>query len=186
MFDYRIDDEQLINLRARVLRRIGLILMFTALATQATFALEDFTLTVWVCGLAVGAITTLAILHRAGVITGLDRAVDAHAAATLLSQELGVRRKLDDGAVRGCVYVLRDVDVTGWYKIGKTTKPVERIGHFDTHLPFAVSVVHIIPAKDCTQLETVLHRQFADKRMRGEWFALSDSDVQWIMRMEAN
>lgn len=83
----------------------------------------------------------------------------------------------------GTVYVIQDADVTGYYKIGKTQQPADRIGHFDTMLPFNVRVVHLITSKDCNALETVLHRHFASKRVRGEWFALTDADVQWIKQM---
>jgi hypothetical protein len=82
-----------------------------------------------------------------------------------------------------CVYILQDIDVTGYYKIGKSTKPRSRIGHFDTKLPFRVRVVHIIPTTDCSALERRLHRQYASKRKRGEWFALDDADVQAIMQI---
>jgi hypothetical protein len=84
---------------------------------------------------------------------------------------------------QGTVYIIQDIDVTGYYKIGKTQQPVDRIGHFDTMLPFDVQVVHLITSKDCNALETVLHRHFASKRVRGEWFALTDADVQWIKQM---
>jgi hypothetical protein len=36
---------------------------------------------------------------------------------------------------------------------------------------------------DCAALETELHRRFADKRKRGEWFELDDNDVAEIRNM---
>ena len=100
-----------------------------------------------------------------------------------LFDELHLRHKVE-GVKRGTVYVIQDADVTGWYKIGKTTKPSERIAHFDTMLPFEVRLVHIISSKNCDAVEAVLHRRFADKRQRGEWFALEGADIAWIKQME--
>lgn len=99
--------------------------------------------------------------------------------------ELQLRRKVAGKVYRGCVYVIQDVDVTGYYKIGKTTHPADRIGHFDVMLPFQTRVVHIVASKDCSALEAMLHRHFAAKRKRGEWFELSDDDIAWLIALKA-
>lgn len=75
------------------------------------------------------------------------------------------------------VYLIRDMDVTGLYKIGRTIKPLERIGRFEVHLPFNVGVVCILPTDNAARLETTLHRRYASKRRNGEWFNLTDDDV---------
>lgn len=100
-------------------------------------------------------------------------------------QELALRRKVQSHVYKGCVYVLQDMDVTGWYKIGKTTQPARRIGHFDTMLPFQTRVVHIIETKNCDAVEAMMHRHFASKRRRAEWFELDDADVAWLIKMKA-
>lgn len=102
-----------------------------------------------------------------------------------LANDAAMRRGLHVAVRRGTVYVIQDIDVTGYCKIGKTNKPADRIGHFDTMLPFNVNVLHIMPSKDCTALETMLHRRFADKRVRGEWFKLTADDIAWIKQIEA-
>lgn len=102
-----------------------------------------------------------------------------------LYTELQFRRHINTNVYRGCVYVIQDIDVSLWYKIGKSTAPAERIGHFDTMLPFRTRIVHIISSKDCNALEAMLHRHFAAKRQRGEWFALDSSDIAWLLALEA-
>lgn len=86
----------------------------------------------------------------------------------------------------GFVYLLMDMDVTGYCKIGKTKEPVDRIGHFDIKLPFETKVLHIIPCYDSTKTETVLHHRFADKRQRGEWFNLDQHDIEWIREIKTS
>ena len=51
-------------------------------------------------------------------------------------------------------------------------------------LPFDLAVVHEIPTMDCRKLEAKLHDKFADKKLRGEWFALSSEDVEVIQSVE--
>jgi hypothetical protein len=83
----------------------------------------------------------------------------------------------------GYVYIIRDTDVTGYCKIGKTNNPQRRIGHFDTMLPFSTEVLCILETDNCSFLEYSLHRQYASKRVRGEWFALDDDDIAAIRRL---
>lgn len=78
------------------------------------------------------------------------------------------------------VYVIQDLDVTGMFKIGKTHYPEKRILDFGVHLPFNVGIVHIIPTDNMNRLERTLHRKFAVKRVRGEWFDLDPSDIEYI------
>lgn len=85
----------------------------------------------------------------------------------------------------GYVYIIRDIDVTGFYKIGKTNQPSRRLNEFIAQYPFRFVVSHIIVCRDMTAVETLLHRHFANKRARGEWFALDAGDVAWIRQLES-
>lgn len=80
----------------------------------------------------------------------------------------------------GYIYVLKDVEISGYYKIGKTKKPIERMKAFGVYLPFATELIHVIKCHSADEVERSLHRQYADKRQRGEWFALTDEDVAAI------
>lgn len=84
----------------------------------------------------------------------------------------------------GIVYLLQDAEVTYYCKIGRTTNPKERITQFDIKLPFRVKVLHTIVCRDCVSAEKELHARYAEKRVRGEWFNLTDGDIQTIRSIE--
>jgi len=96
------------------------------------------------------------------------------------------RDKLNDlASPGGFVYVIRDITVTGRYKIGRSTSVNRRFLEFAAKFPFQYTVIHIIASADSHELESVLHRQFAAKRVSGsEWFSLTPDDVRWIKRLE--
>jgi hypothetical protein len=78
----------------------------------------------------------------------------------------------------GFVYLLKSE--TGHYKIGRTIDPKSRSKTFGIQLPFAVEFLAVIPADDMISLESELHRRFDEKRLSGEWFNLSDDDIEYI------
>ena len=78
----------------------------------------------------------------------------------------------------GFVYVLQGPD--GNYKIGRTIDYRGRIDSLTVKLPFDVHPLMVIRSDDYCALEKMLHDRFADKRVRGEWFALSEQDIQHI------
>jgi Meiotically up-regulated gene 113 len=49
-------------------------------------------------------------------------------------------------------------------------------------MPHEVTLIHSIETDDMVGLEALLHERYADKRMNGEWFALSDEDVNEIKK----
>lgn len=83
----------------------------------------------------------------------------------------------------GVVYLIRDKDVTGLVKIGRSMSVRRRFNSFGVDLPFETEVVLIIETDQCVSLETSLHRLCAKKRVRGEWFALDDDDIAAIRRL---
>jgi hypothetical protein len=78
----------------------------------------------------------------------------------------------------GFVYLIQSS--TGFYKIGRTKNPDDRLRTFGIKLPFEVDYVCTIPTEDMIGLETQLHNQFRDRRINGEWFDLSKYDVEYI------
>lgn len=78
----------------------------------------------------------------------------------------------------GYVYLLKSA--SGEYKIGHTTNPEHRFKTFDVKLPFKVSFEHLILCEDRRALESELHLKFKTKRINGEWFALTDADIEYI------
>lgn len=158
-----------------------LMLLWTVLVSFTT----DIAFLMFLGGFSMGMIVPVIALFRNDMNEISSFANFMRVYSVEILNELHQRRKYDGKARFTCVYLLQDMDVTGFYKIGKSTAPTDRIGHFDTMLPFETRVVHIIEAKDCNATETMLHRHFASKRVRGEWFRLSDADVAWITKLEA-
>lgn len=78
----------------------------------------------------------------------------------------------------GYVYLLKSA--IQYYKIGRAIDPDNRLQTFTVKLPFEVEYEYVIKTKDRYALENELHRRFARKRIRGEWFDLNADDVIYI------
>lgn len=78
----------------------------------------------------------------------------------------------------GYVYLIKSA--SGYWKIGKTINPDDRMKTFSVKLPFEVEYEHIIPCQNHHAAEDELHLRFASKRVNGEWFCLDASDIAWI------
>lgn len=83
---------------------------------------------------------------------------------------------------KGYVYLIKAS--TGHYKIGHTADPENRMKTFEVKLPFKVEYEHLIECDDRIDAERLLHQKFADKRIDGEWFALSDKDIAQIKKIK--
>ena len=81
----------------------------------------------------------------------------------------------------GYVYVIQDVDVTKYYKIGYTTHPVTRMENFGVKLPFEIEVIAILETDDAEELEQELHQRYTKLWIRGEWFKLTGADIEEIL-----
>jgi hypothetical protein len=68
------------------------------------------------------------------------------------------------------------------YKIGKADSVEARHRQLKIQLPQAADVVHRVKTDDPYGIESYWHRRFADKRLNGEWFALSPEDVKAFKR----
>jgi hypothetical protein len=80
----------------------------------------------------------------------------------------------------GGVYVLRAVG-TGLFKIGMSNGDVmQRVASIQTNTPNEIHVEHTKSDPNPLQLEKSLHNMFSDKRVRGEWFRLSKTDLMKI------
>lgn len=78
----------------------------------------------------------------------------------------------------GFVYLIKNSE--GHYKIGRSVDAAKRIESLGVLLPFTIEPVHIIAAMNMNGLEKELHERFAEKRIAGEWFVLTDEDVEYI------
>jgi hypothetical protein len=83
----------------------------------------------------------------------------------------------------GFVYLFRAEN--GLYKIGRSECPLRRLSEFAA-FPVLVEFVHQIRTDDMGWLEARLHRKYAGQRVRGEWFALSVTDVAGLCAVEVH
>jgi hypothetical protein len=68
------------------------------------------------------------------------------------------------------------------FKVGRTTNPLRREGEVAIELPRQLKPLHVIKTDDPAGVEAYWHRRFAEKRLKGEWFALSAQDVAAFKR----
>ncbi len=73
-------------------------------------------------------------------------------------------------------YLLFD-KISRLYKIGRSIEPGNRISRIQS--PGKLELITVINQN----VEKSLHRKFKDKRIHGEWFKLSDSDVKYIISL---
>jgi hypothetical protein len=74
------------------------------------------------------------------------------------------------------VYIMKD-NHTGHYKIGRSDNPIKREA---TLLSQKSSIELIFQAEATPKYERSLHNLFEEKRVRGEWFELNNSDLELI------
>jgi hypothetical protein len=86
--------------------------------------------------------------------------------------------QVDEDAI-GYVYLIKS---GRFYKIGKSNSAGRRGYEVALQLPERAETVHVIRTDDPTGIEDYWHRRFAAKRMNGEWFSLSGSDVAAFRR----
>lgn len=76
----------------------------------------------------------------------------------------------------GFVYLIQSP--TGYYKIGKTVNPNNRMKTFSVKLPFEVEYVCLFEVEDMSAMERFFHDMFSSRHVNGEWYALSTDDVE--------
>jgi hypothetical protein len=65
-------------------------------------------------------------------------------------------------------------------KIGCSNNPKFRVLSFKNEYPFDTELILTIPTSDKLKLEKYYHRRFLDKRITGEWFGLSERDIEEV------
>ena len=79
------------------------------------------------------------------------------------------------------VYLLK-CNSTGLYKIGRSINPVFREKTLQSQEPDIQSI--FISGRTLKSKEKELHTLFKDKRIRGEWFRLTEQDVEFIIKYQ--
>jgi hypothetical protein len=80
--------------------------------------------------------------------------------------------------MKGYVYFIQ-INGLQPIKIGYTTDPkgTDRFDSAKTYGPFGVTYVAHIVSSNAAKLERELHKRFADKRLNGEWFDITQADA---------
>ena len=68
-----------------------------------------------------------------------------------------------------------------YHKIGRTTNLKQRIKTLQTGHPYRVTVVHTWAVENAVEVEGCLHRQYASAKIHGDWFNLSQADIQTLL-----
>ena len=71
------------------------------------------------------------------------------------------------------------------YKIGASAEPERRFGAVATQMPDAMTNIHTIKTDDPFGVEKYWHRRFEAKRLKGEWFKLTPTDVRAFKRWKS-
>ena len=83
---------------------------------------------------------------------------------------------------RGYVYI---IESQGYHKIGKTRDPRYRTKQYTTENPPSIemSLIYTFDVTSCEEVEKYLHKRFSNKRVRGEWFKLTQEDLLLVPKM---
>ena len=93
-----------------------------------------------------------------------------------------VTDRADDKSKPGFVYVLRLLDTAGnaFYKIEMALNSEQRIGSHQGSSPFKLEIAVSYYVGTIRREESILHFMFDSQHVRGEWFTLSDGDLDTI------
>lgn len=69
----------------------------------------------------------------------------------------------------------------GPIKIGKASNPEKRLLGLQVGCPYPLKFLSKKHTKFASRLESDLHKHFGDRRLRGEWFDLSEKQIQILL-----
>lgn len=78
---------------------------------------------------------------------------------------------------KGFLYLIRYAD-SNQFKIGLSANPSKRLEQLQTSTPNILHLVHTIKVDDMVGSELFFHLKYQSKRIRGEWFELSEDEVK--------
>ena len=87
---------------------------------------------------------------------------------------------------KGFVYLLRAPLAPGVYKIGRSDDPERRLKDIQCMSPIGIALECVKPTNDMGRVEALLHSRFDSKRKHGEWFWLTEEDVEWIKKIDVS
>lgn len=88
---------------------------------------------------------------------------------------------------KGCVYFFRHIGLSP-IKIGYSTNesPLDRFMQFKTYAPYGSEILGFIQTIDAKSLESKLHLKYSQKRLSGEWFEITEEEVENVINFYSN
>jgi len=68
------------------------------------------------------------------------------------------------------------------YKIGSSSNVERRFREIKTQMPYEGKIIHTITTGDPAGIEAYWHQYFRAKRLKGEWFKLSASEIKYFKK----
>lgn len=81
---------------------------------------------------------------------------------------------------KGYIYILQAQMHGRPCKIGYSKTPNKRTEWIGLKVPFDTEVLNVFPVDDMVSAESQLHELFSAKRQEGEWFDLTDKDIEYL------
>lgn len=85
----------------------------------------------------------------------------------------------------GYVCLIRDMDYGNRYKLEPTNDPAAHLDDVRAALPFKTKIAYIAKTNDAEAAEHYLHRRYARRSARDEWFDLDDAQLREIHSLTA-
>jgi hypothetical protein len=104
----------------------------------------------------------------------------------IVSRVLGYRGSAEKSKRIGCIYFIGLKGLPHYIKIGKTSDVQKRISEIGTNIPFEVILLHAFTSNCPSETEYLLHKHFQQRRIRREWFQLSQSDIETLMQLNSD
>jgi len=81
---------------------------------------------------------------------------------------------------RKSCFVYLIIASNGLVKIGRTVNVIQRLNCLQSMSPIPLKLIGYIEDGTASKIERELHLYFSDKRVRGEWFDLSNANIEFI------
>jgi hypothetical protein len=99
-----------------------------------------------------------------------------------MGRETGLARSVLEGVSASdgrstAIYLFSIKEIPNYYKIGISKEVHRRLADYNTAMPFTVVLEYSVEHPDFRSVEKALHKRFKHKRIKGEWFLLSDFEI---------